>query len=250
MRPLFPVTLLLLSASVACAADPRVGLRPAHGVALDNHVESIAPPLVERGKTTRVTFTGRDLGAALDLWHSLPAGVLKAMPVESKADRIVMDITVAADAPVGVCGVRIATKDGLTNACLLMVEDLPVKTTRNPVSALETGFLEPKNPVSKAETGILDLPTSVWGTFREGTVDRYRLEVKAGERISFEVVSNRLGKNADPVLVIRDAAGKSVAERDNDPGLYFDLRFEHRFEAAGTYSVEVRNSLTKSIDLA
>lgn len=209
MYRLLPFAFVFLSASVACAADPRVGLRPAHGVALDNHVESIAPPFLERGKTTRVTFTGRDLGAALDLWHSLPAGTLKSAPVESKADRIVMDITVAADAPVGVCGVRIATKDGLANACLLMVEDLP---------------------------------TSVWGTFREGTVDRYRLEVKAGERVSFEVVSNRLGKNADPVLVIRDASGRSVAERDNDPGLYFDLRFEHRFEVAGTYSVEVRDA--------
>src|SRR5438876_8164432 len=72
-------TLILLGASFQVpAADPRVGLRPAHGVALDNHVESIAPPVVERGKTTRVTFTGRDLGAALDLWHSLPAGALKA----------------------------------------------------------------------------------------------------------------------------------------------------------------------------
>src|SRR5712671_1067766 len=131
----------LVVVSAARAADPRVGLRPAHGVALDNHVESIAPPVVERGKTTRVTFTGRDLGAAIDLWHSLPAGALKAVPVESKPDRIVMDITAAADAPVGVCGVRVATRDGLTNACLLMVEDLP---------------------------------GTAWGTFREGTVDRYR----------------------------------------------------------------------------
>ena len=155
---LISFTIVLLAAS-ARAADPRVGLKPAYGVALDNHVESIAPPFVERGKTTRVTFTGRDLGTALDLWHSLPAGAMKAVPVESNADRIVMDVTVAADAPVGVCGVRIATKDGLTNACLLMVEDLP---------------------------------TSVWGTFREGTVDRHRIEVKAGERFSFEIVANRL----------------------------------------------------------
>ncbi len=209
MHRFLPFAFVFLSASVACAADARVGLRPAHGVALDNHVESIAPPFIQCGKTSRLTFTGRDLGVALDLWHSLPAGAIKALPIESKSDRIVMDIAVAVDAPVGVCGVRIATKDGLTNACLLMVEDLT---------------------------------TSVWGTFREGTVDRYRVEVKAGERVSFEVVSNQLGKNADPVLVIRDDSGKSIAERDNDPGLYFDLRFEHQFEAAGTYSVEVRDA--------
>src|SRR5262249_48663315 len=33
-----------------------------------------------------------------------------------------------------------------------------------------------------------------------------------------------------------------IAERDNDPGLFFDLRFEHRFEAAGNYIVEVRDA--------
>src|SRR6185437_16563114 len=123
--------------------------------------------------------------------------------------RTVLAITASADAPVGVCGVRIATKDGLTNACLLMVDDLPVRSPK----------LEPR------------LPATAWGTFLEGTVDRYAIDVKAGERIGFEVVANRLGKNADPLLTIRDSAGRRVAERDNDPGLYFDIRFEHRFEA-------------------
>src|SRR5262249_15022602 len=36
--------------------------------------------------------------------------------------------------------------------------------------------------------------------------------------------------------------GKRLAERDNDPGLYFDCRFEHVFAAAGTYMVEVRDA--------
>ena len=221
----------LVCTSTVQAADPRVGLRPAYGVALDNFVESIAPPVVERGKTTRVTFTGRDLGSALDLWYSLPAGALKAVPVESTSDRIVMDIAVAADAPVGVCGVRVATRDGLTNACLLLVDDLPVK---------EMARQEPRPPE------IMALPACVWGTFREATVDRYRIEVKAGERVSFEVVGNRLGKNADPLLAIRDSSGRLVAERDNDPGLYFDVRIEHRFEATGTYTVEVRDARFKA----
>jgi hypothetical protein len=226
MRLRFLVACLaLLNGLTAVAADPRVGLRPAYGIALDNRVESIAPPGVERNKTTRVTFVGHELGTALDLWHSLPAGALKAVPVESKPNRIVMDITAAADAPVGVCGVRLATSDGLTNACLLMVEDLAVRESR------------PDNRDSKIE-----IPAAIWGTFQEATVDRHQVEVHAGERIAFEVVSNRLGKDADPLLTIRDSAGRNVAERDNDPGLYFDSRFEHRFEVSGTYTVEVRDA--------
>lgn len=207
-----PVLFALLFVSTATAADPRVGLRPAHGIALDNRIESLSPPVVERGKTTRVTFVGRDFGEVQDLWCSL-SGSLKAVPVESKPSRVVMDITASADAPVGVCGVRLATRDGLSNAALLLVDDLP--GTR-------------------------------WGTFREGTVDRYPLQVKAGESVSLEVVANRLGKDADPLVTIRDANGKRIAEHDNDPGLYFDCRFEHRFESAGTYTVEVRDARFKA----
>lgn len=193
--------------------------------AAQGFVESISPPAVECGKTTRVTVRGRDFGPGVGVWHSLPAGALKAVPVESHPDRLVFDVTAAADAPVGVCGVRAATRDGLTNAHLFHVEDLPVR------------------PREAGDTVMsLTLPAAVWGTFGEATLDRYRVEVTAGERVSFEVVGNRLGKDADPLVVIRDGHGRVISERDNDPGLYFDCRFEQLFEAAGAYTVEVRDA--------
>jgi hypothetical protein len=188
-------------------------------------VESVSPPVVERGKTARVVFAGRDLGPGLDVWHSLSKGNLTARPVSSEPSKLVFDITASADAPVGVCGLRLATRDGLTNAVLFHIEDLPVR-----------GQLAATQPVSLA------LPACVWGTFREGTLDRYTITVSANERVSFECVSNRLGKDADPLVTIRDAAGKFVAERDNDAGLYFDFRFAHTFGKAGTYTLEVRDS--------
>lgn len=188
-------------------------------------VESVSPPVVERGKTTRVTFSGKDLGFGLDVWHSLPKGTLAAKPVSSEANKLVFDITVGADAPVGVCGVRLATRDGLTNAILFHVEDLPAK-----------GNVASDKPVS------LTLPACVWGTFLEGTLHRYTITVGANERVSFECVANRLGKDADPLITIRDATGKFTAERDNDAGLYFDFRFSHTFEKAGTYTLEVRDA--------
>ncbi len=173
----------------------------------------------------RVTFSGKDFGPGLDVWHSLPKGALTAKPVTHEPGKLVFDITAGADAPVGVCGLRIATRDGLTNAVLFHIDDLPVKAK-----------IGSDKPVS------LSLPACVWGTFREGTLDRYTITVAAGERVSFEAIANRLGKDADPLITIRDAAGKFVTERDNDPGLYFDFRFEHTFEKAGTYTLEVRDA--------
>ena len=185
----------------------------------------MSPPVVERGKITRVSFVGHDLGLGLDVWHSLSKGALIAKPVSSESGKLVFDITASTDAPVGVCGLRLATRDGLTNTVLLHVEDLPVK-----------GNIASDKPVP------LPLPACVWGTFRDGTLDRYTITVAANERVSFECVSNRLGKDADPLLTIRDSAGRFVAERDNDPGLYFDFRFEQVFEKAGTYTLEVRDA--------
>ena len=194
-------------------------------------VEHITPPVVERGKTMRVTFVGKNLANAFDAWHTLPAGALKAKPVEASPDRAVFDITTAPDAPVGIAGLRVATPDGLSNVHLFLVDDLPIRSGATG-DALMT----------------LAKPAAVWGTLREGGSDRYLFEVKAGERLSFEVVANRLGKDADPLVTIRDAAGRFVAERDNDAGLYFDCRFDHTFERAGTYTLEVRDARYKGND--
>ena len=185
-------------------------------------IEHISPPVVERGKTTRVTVVGRDLEHAENLWNSLPNGAITVKPVESNPARAIFDVAVAKDAPVGVLGVRVATRNGLSNAHLLLIDDLPVR---------------PKTDVPK-----VSLPAAIWSTFREAEIDRYSIEVNAGQRVSFEVVGSRFGKDADPLLTIRDTKRKWIAERDNDPGLYYDCRFEHLFTEAGTYLVEVRDS--------
>jgi hypothetical protein len=201
------------------------------------HVEHFEPPAFERGKTTRVTVVGSQLGKAIGLWSSLPAGAVKAVPIgEQTSSRAVLDVSVAADAPVGVCGVRLATEDGLGNACLVLIDDLPVRAAFPSTAASlplgERGENAPK----------VGLPVALWGRFREAVVDRFAIDVTAGQRVSFEAVGNRLGKDVDPLVTIRDAKGKIVAERDNDPGLYFDSRFEHTFAEAGTYIVEMRDA--------
>ncbi len=185
-------------------------------------LEHLVPPVVERGKTTRVTVVGRQLDRATDLWSSLPEGSIQATVIERSATTAVFELRVDAKAPVEIAGLRVASSDGLSYAHLFLIDDLPVRLAR--------------------ADGKLELPATVWGTFREAEVDRYRFDVSAGQSLSFETVASRFGKDADPLLTIRDAAGKFVVERDNDPGLYYDCRFEHTFAVAGTYTVEVRDA--------
>ena len=187
-------------------------------------IEHISPPVIGCGKVSRVTFVGSDLAGAIDVWNSLPSGMLKAKLIESQSAKAIFDIEAAGNAPIGVFGVRVATRDGLSNAHLFLIDDLPAKA-RNADASMTVA-----------------LPVAVWGTFREAEVDRYRIDVKAGQQVSFEVVGSRFGKDADPLLTIRDGHGKWIAERNNDPGLYYDFRFSHRFEEAGSYTIELRDS--------
>src|SRR6202008_3279745 len=118
------------------------------------------------------TAVGSRLAKALDLWTSLPAGKIKATPVAgSKSDSAVFDVRVAADAPVGVFGLRVATPDGLSNAHLCLIDDLPVR---------------PAPPSDKGPVKV-DLPCALWGRFREAEVDQFSITVNARQVVSFEV---------------------------------------------------------------
>ena len=165
-----------------------------------------------------------------DIWSSLPTGNLRATPVGPPEETCAtFDVTVAADTPVGLCGLRLATRGGLSNMHLFLIDDLPPLT----------------RPAAVKETKVA-LPAAVWGTIRAESVDRYVIDVAAGQRVAFEVVGSRFGKDFDPLLLLRDAKGRMLAERDNDPGLCFDCRFEHVFAVAGTYIVEVRDARFKA----
>ena len=88
----------------------------------------------------------------------------------------------------------------------------------------------------------LQLPACVAARCKKAAIDRYAIDVTAGQRLTFEVIGNRLGKNFDPVVTVRDPRGVIVAECDNSGGLVFDCRFEKTFVKAGTYSVEVADA--------
>ena len=201
-RRLLPIIAVLLVAPWA-SADP--------------FVESISPPVLEVGKTTRITLVGRELANAEGLWLSAPGKKILAKSIASQFDKAVFELIVDKETHVGICGLRIATRNGLGNCCLILIDDLSVG----------------------------QFPGAMWGALDEATLDKFRIDVKAGEKLSFEAVANRLGKDADPLVRILDPDGKLLAERDNDPGLYFDCRFEHTFAKTGTHTVEIRDARYK-----
>lgn len=196
--------------------------------AAEPFIQHVWPPVVQRGRVNRVDVVGRHIEHALGLWTSVPTSnnaAVAATPVTpGDGARAAFDVNVPADAPLGLYGLRVATKSGLSNVHLFLIEEIPV-------TAGERGHPLPTDPVS--------LPAAIAAPVRKAQVDRYHIDVQAGQRVAFEVVGNRFGKDFDPVVTVRDGQGKLVARCDNSVGLFFDCRFSHAFSTAGRYAVEV-----------
>ncbi len=191
----------------------------------DAFLGSMSPAALVRGGTTRVTLSGSELGRGLDLWTSAPAGSIQAKLVEQSQDKqVTFDVTVNDRCPVGLYGLRLASTHGLSNTIIVLVDELVPRVVA---------------PVNNAAPLAVTLPVSLAGTLRPTELDRFAFDVRAGETISFECVSSRFGKDADPIIRLRDPQGRVIVEHDNDPGLFFDFRFAHTFATAGGYSAEV-----------
>lgn len=195
-------------------------------------VSHISPPAVCRGRTNRVEFYGRDLAGAIDVWTSLPGVKIKAvLSGANEPDHCVFDIDVPDVAPLGLYGIRLATQSGLSNTHLFLIDELPIQSRQAEAA------LSPNDDRVR-----LVFPAAVHANCRPAVVDHYQIQVAAAQRLSFEVIGNRFGKDYDPLVTIRDARGRRIAEHDNDLGLFFDCRFSHTFTEAGLYDVDIRDS--------
>ena len=191
-------------------------------------VEHLSPPVLRRGAVTRLEVNGTETGGAVGLWTSLPAELLSVRRIEAAGPAAVFDVELKSGAPLGLYGLRLATRSGLSNVHLFLIDELPL-TVR--------GSELPNEAVQ-----VLPLPACVTAVCRPAGVDRYSITVQSGQRVAFEVIGNRLGKDYDPLVQIRDGKGRLVAQGDNSVGLFFDCRFAHTFSEAGTYTVEVRDT--------
>jgi hypothetical protein len=96
---------------------------------------------------------------------------------------------------------------------------------------------------------LVPVPVAVSGSFdRKRAENFFSFEVRAGERLAFDVDSMKLGYLDDPVLIIYTAGGEFVASADDrlqqngsePPNL--DPYLVYKFEKAGRYIAMIRDS--------
>src|SRR5205807_1038280 len=99
---------------------------------------------------------------------------------------------------------------------------------------------------SRSTPQTVPVPCVVVGKAVAELADYYRINGKAGERVSFEVLGRRLGSSIDPQLTLIDPrTGRELpgGHNNDSPGLQTDSRLTYTFKEAGDYLVEVRDTM-------
>jgi hypothetical protein len=178
-----------------------------------------------------VKIRGAALAGPTQFWSSFPAEVV--LPAEiagngTNAAELTYRLTIPADAPPGVHGLRVVTGSGISNLKLFAIDDLP--------SAAQ---VKPSQTLAMAQP--LTLPVAVDGYVDNLSRDFYKFTAAAGQRVSMEVLARRLGSPLDSMIRLLDAKGRELAYNDDAPGLGSDSMLSYTFKDAGEYILEVRD---------
>lgn len=190
-------------------------------------IQRIVPAAARPGATTKMVFRGEKLEGISQLWTSIPVQA-EYLPEESGADRATFNVTVDGTVPLGVGAMRVYGTNGVSSLELFLIDDM------NAVAAQEDKH-------SKAQAQSLTLPVAVDGQSKALALDFYRFQATAGQRVSVEILAQRIGSKMDPIVRILDEQGREVSYQDDDPGLGPDCRFEFVAVKAGDYWIEVRD---------
>lgn len=231
--PRFVVALCLVACFTAiAAAQPPQPIVPKPQAPTLNPVTPFGMP---RGTTLELTLTGINLAEPTGLWTSFPAKIVIPTDMNNGKEatklRVVLDVP--SDAPLGCHSLRLATSQGMSNFRLFCIDDLPQT-------------MEVDANQNKATPQALTTPSVVIGRADAEKSDWYKVTVKAGERLSFEVLGRRLGSGFDPQLTLYDAAtGRELpgGHSNDSPGAQTDPRLSYTFKEAGDVLVEVRDMM-------
>jgi hypothetical protein len=192
-----------------------------------------APVGIQRGTGLDLTLTGTNLADPVTLWTSFPARVSIPTDQNNGKDnaKLRVRLAVPGDAPLGFGSIRVVTRRGVSNLRLFCIDDLPQ-------------VLETETNHAQATAQAVPVPSVVVGRADAEVSDFFKITVKAGERLSFEVLGRRLGSAFDPQIALFDPRTQRELAYSNDaPGLQTDARFTYTFKEAGDYVLEVRDVL-------
>jgi len=182
--------------------------------------EKLTPDAAPRGKTTKITVTGKNLDQITAMTSSSAAVAVKLLPAIGPA-AVEVEVTPSATAPAGAVQLTFEGAAGKAPPLTLAIDRYP--------AIPEAGVTDS----ARAAMAVVPPVTVAGALDRAGDVDFFRFDATAGRQIGVQVVAAELGSKLDPVLVLTDAAGRILAEGDAVLG--------YVVPAAGGFAVGVRD---------
>lgn len=214
-------------------------------------LDTVAPLGIARGTTAELTLEGLNLARASAIYFNDPAVTGRIVRVKELPDQpdirlgsngtpstvdvgplpprnqVTVEVEVSPDAEIGLVRFRLLTPLGTSPEGRLLIEPYYGEAPdREPNDTPEQAF---ETFLPAVLTGAISKP---------GDVDYYKIQVKAGQEISFYNGGMLIGSSLQPVVTILDADLNVVQEFGADGGAE-QVMFAHRFAAAGTYYVRV-----------
>jgi hypothetical protein len=188
---------------------------------------SAAPPSVRNidlrgaqiGGTTTLTIDGVDLPTNPKLVMSAPIAAQTVRP-NASATRAEIDVTLDSAATPGLYNLFVAGEGGISEKTIVALDRLPQRPFAPAVDAL---------------------PVALHGSLGGSTLLRTIFPAKAGQRVTCEVESQRLGAKLRPVLHLYDPEGKHLAWSLPSPSLRGDTRLSTVVNADGQYALTLND---------
>lgn len=175
------------------------------------------------GTQIDVSVTGELLDPNSELLFSHPS--ITAVPKKDAEGKVIANqfvVTIANDCPVGVHDARMLTKYGISACRAFSVGTLPEQTQATPTTTLESAM-------------ELPVPSVCNAFLADKSVNHYRFEGRAGQRILVDCAAAGIDSKLKPVLIIADASGDDLMAQRRGDCLDFVLPKE------GTYVLKVHD---------
>ena len=189
-------------------------------------IRSILPLAAAPGKTTEVVITGENLETVTGLWTTFGSKTTIVPEEKRNAKKLRIRIELPKETPVGIGAIRAIGPGGLSNPRLFAIDDLPTRT-----AGAKNG--------SASDAHAIEAPCAIDSQTLTNQVRYYSFKASAGQELSLEVMSQRLGSGLDPVLRILDSSRRELAYSNDSLGA--DSQISWRAEKDGTYLLELRD---------
>lgn len=201
------------------------------------------PLAVVPGETVEMTFVGRGLKRATQLWATFPQLAERlespsssesateedsADNQESEEERVTFRVEVPAQTPAQLGALRVFSESGVSDLQWVVVDDLDTTPTREGNETPETAH-------------TLRLPAAVEGSAVAAGSLYYRFAARRGDTLRVEALAARIGSPLDPMIRVLDLNGRAVASNDDAPGLAGDAQLACVIPKDGDYLLQLRD---------